>query len=193
MSGAIPLAEFIQQLAAKQPTPGGGGAAAAGGALGAAAAHMAAIYTTRKKDVESGAAEKATALMSTLDSQALLAVADDDAAAYADLQRTWKAPDMPATEKAAIEAKALQVPVALVERCAAQVAAIEAFLPDCNPNITSDAKVGVHLLAGAARSAYQTALVNSPPPETLERLRSLLREVRGAEDRLLGLGEGEQR
>ena len=28
--------------------------------------------------------------------------------------------------------------------------AIQAFLPSCNPNITSDAKVGVHQLAGAA-------------------------------------------
>ena len=63
--------------------------------------------------------------------------------------------------------------------------AIQAFLPSCNPNITSDAKVGVHQLAGAACAAYQTALVNSPPADEKERLRKLLLEIRAVEDGLL--------
>ena len=63
--------------------------------------------------------------------------------------------------------------------------AIQAFLPSCNPNITSDAKVGVHQLAGAACAAYQTALVNSPPTDEKERLRKLLLEIRAVEDGLL--------
>ena len=63
--------------------------------------------------------------------------------------------------------------------------AIQAFLPTCNPNITSDAKVGVHQLAGAACAAYQTALVNSPPADEKERLRKLLLEIRAVEDGLL--------
>ena len=189
MAGSLPLAEFVKQLAAKQPTPGGGGAAAVAGALGASAAHMAAAYTTRKKDVESGAAAKAESLMGRLDPAAVLAVADADASAYADLQRSWKDAEMTNADKAAIEARALQVPVGLLEQCAAQIRDIEAFMPACNPNITSDAKVGIHLLAGAARAAYQTAVVNKPPQAELERLQSLLREVRAAEDKVLGLGD----
>ena len=43
----------------------------------------------------------------------------------------------------------------------------------------------MHQLAGAMRAAYQTALVNSPPPEERERLRALLKEVRDVEDELL--------
>ena len=157
-------------------------------ATGAAAARMASAYTTRKKDVASGAAEQAQVLQAKLDEGMLLATADKDAEAYADLQRTWtkEARDtMPAEEKAAIEAAALAVPVKLVDDCAAQVQAIEDFLPHCNPNITSDAKVGIHLLAGAARAAYQTALVNDPDAATAERMKQALREVQEAEDRLL--------
>ena len=89
---------------------------------------------------------------------------------------------MSADEKKRIEAVALAVPVSLVERCHAHVLAIKTFLPSCNPNITSDAKVGIHQLAGAARAAYQTALVNSPPPDVRERLRALLQELRAIED-----------
>lgn len=183
--GSQPVTEFVAALATKQPTPGGGAAAAVGAAVGAAAAAMAAAYTTRKKDKESGAAAAAEALTATLDTAAALAAAD--AAAYAELQRSWKDAEMSAEEKAAIEATALAVPVALVERCHAYILAIKAFLPSCNPNITSDAKVGVHQLAGAARAAYQTALVNTPPEDVREKLRALLREMRDVEEELLEL------
>lgn len=117
---------------------------------------MAAAYTQRKVDIESGAANKATSLIAALDVTPLLKAADDDASAYADLQRTWKEGDtMPPEEKAAIEARALQIPISLLESCHAQILHIHEFLPFCNKNITSDAKVGMHQLAGAARAAYQ--------------------------------------
>lgn len=179
------IGSFVSTLAAKVPTPGGGAAAAVGAGVGAAAASMAAAYTQRKKDVESGAAEKAAALISQLDCARLIAAGDADAAAYADLQRSWKDKEMSAEEKASIEAKALAVPVELVEQCHGYVMAVKEFIPLCNPNITSDAKVGIHTLAGAARSAYQTALVNSPPADVKERLRALLKEIREVEDSLL--------
>ena len=114
-----------------------------------------------------------------------MTAADADAAAYAELQRSWKDADMSAAEKAAIEATALAVPVALVERCHAYILAVQAFLPSCNPNITSDAKVGIHQLAGAARAAYQTALVNTPAQDLRVRLRAMLREIREIEEQLL--------
>jgi formiminotetrahydrofolate cyclodeaminase len=128
---------FTSSLAAKQPTPGGGAAAAVGAAVGAAAAAMSAQYTQRKKDVESGAAAVAKELIESLDVAALLASADADASAYAELQRTWKTPYMPPGEKADIEARALAVPVSLVGECHRAVMAIKTFLPSCNPNIVS--------------------------------------------------------
>lgn len=182
------IGKFVTALGTKQPTPGGGAAAAVGASVGAAAAQMAAAYTTRKKDKESGAADKAQILISSMNVEKLLDAADDDAAAYADLQRTWKSDGtMSAEEKALIEARALAVPVTLVETCHEYILSIKTFLPDCNPNITSDAKVGIHQLAGAMRAAYQTVLVNSPPVEEKERLRTLLKEIRNIEEELLEL------
>lgn len=113
------------------------------------------FHVKRKKDKESGAAAKADELIKTLDVTPLLMAADDDAAAYADLQRTWKESDMAAEEKSAIEARALSIPTTLLETCHAQIVKIHEFLPHCNTNITSDAKVGIHQLAGSARAAYQ--------------------------------------
>ncbi|KAL7537351.1 hypothetical protein ACHAXR_007757 [Thalassiosira sp. AJA248-18] len=182
---SLSIDQFLTQLAAKQPTPGGGAAAAIGGAVGSAAAKMAANYTQRKKDKESGAAAKANELINALDVAPLLKAADDDAAAYADLQRTWKESDMPAEEKAAIEARALSIPTSLLELCHEQILKIHEFLPHCNNNITSDAKVGIHQLAGSARAAYQTVLVNSPPDEEKMRLSKLLNEIRDLEDEIL--------
>ena len=71
---------------------------------------MAAEYTQRKKDKESGAAEIATKLITSLDVTPLLQAADDDATAYSDLQRTWKDNNMSSEEKATIEARALSIP-----------------------------------------------------------------------------------
>jgi len=189
MTSSQQLGKFVQALASKQPTPGGGGAAAVGAAIGASAAHMAAAYTQRKKDVESGAAERAQQLMDQLKPMELLSVADADADAYADLQRSWKESDMSPEEKAAIAARALSVPRSLVETCHSHVLAIQDFLPHCNPNITSDAKVGIHQLAGAARAAYQTVLVNQPTDDEKRRLKHLLKEIQDIEAKLLELEE----
>lgn len=187
MTSAQQLGKFVHALAAKQPTPGGGAAAAVGAAVGASAANMAAAYTQRKKDVTSGAAERAQTLMDKLDLDLLLTMADEDATAYAALQRTWKETDMSFDEKAAIEAHALAVPTTLLEKCYEHVLAIQEFLPHCNPNIASDAKVGIHQLAGAARAAYQTVLVNKPSEDEKKRLKSMLKEIRDVEEEMLDI------
>jgi formiminotetrahydrofolate cyclodeaminase len=181
------LGQFITSLSIKQPTPGGGAAAAIGGAIGGAAAQMAAAYTQRKKDKESGAAAKAEQLIGSIDLEIYLQAADDDAVAYADLQRTWKDSNMSPEEKKEIEIRALAVPTNLLERCHEDVMSIKIFLPHCNPNIKSDAKVGIHQLAGAARAAFQTVMVNTPSDEEKVRLKGLLKEIRKVEDEVLDL------
>jgi len=180
--------DFCTVLSSKQPTPGGGASAAIGAAIGAAAASMSAAYTQRKKDQESGAAEQALNLITTMDLPPLLQQADDDVQAYRDLQSTWKKDcELSSEQISEIQARALRVPTTLLEGCHARIVAIQAFLPHCNPNITSDAKVGIHQLAGAARAAYQTVLVNSPPPEEKQRLINLLLEIQQIESELLKL------
>eukprot|EP00960_Hanusia_phi_P064192 765723-Hanusia_phi.AAC.2 len=118
-------------------------AAAVCGAIGAAAGAMAAIYTTRKKDEESGVAEKARALSESLKqtSQKCMEIADEDEEAYAALQASWKDSSMTAEQKAQVEATALDVPVRLLKLCHAEAVKVHEFIPSCNPNIVSDAKV----------------------------------------------------
>ena len=182
------LYDFCSILASKQPTPGGGASAAVSAAIGAATASMSAAYTQRKKDEESGAAEEARKLVEKLDLEPLLRMADDDVRAYRDLQSTWKKDcTLSKDEIETIQARALRVPTDLLEACHERVLAIQQFLPRCNPNITSDAKVGVHQLAGAARASYQTVLVNTPPKEEKQRLSQLLKEIQQIENELLGL------
>lgn len=181
------IGEFISQLSAKSPTPGGGGASAIGAAIGGAAAKMAAAYTSRKKDIETGAALKAETLMKRIDTDLYIQAADEDAKAYSDLQRTWKESDMSSEEKERIQAAALAVPVKLLETCHKNILDIQAFLPYCNTGILSDAKVGIHQLAGASRAAFQTAIVNSPTEEEKKRLKQLLREIQKVEDAILDL------
>ena len=102
--------------------------------------------------------------------------------AYADLQRTWKkSSGLSPAETAAIQARALAVPVGVVERCTRLALAVEAFVPRCKKSIRSDAVVAVHLLAGAARAAFQTVLVNSPPAEEAARLAGLISQVSAKE------------
>jgi len=150
---------------------------------------MSAAYTSRKKDKESGAHEKAQALLShSLPIHSFLRAADEDVAAYSDLQRCWKESDtMGEEEKRRIEERALRIPTELVEECHRSIVDIQEFLPHCNENITSDAKVGVHQLAGAARAAFQTVLVNRPKREERVRLGKLLKEIGKVEEEILGL------
>ena len=182
------LETFCSNLASKQPTPGGGASAAVGAAIGAGAAAMSGAYTQRKKDEESGAAEAARAMIGKMNLPELLKMADDDVEAYQSLQSTWKKDSGLSEEQVnEIQANALKVPTVLVEGCHERILAIHTFLPSCNPNITSDAKVGIHQLAGSARAAYQTVLVNSPPEEEKARLLGLLKQIQKIEDEMLGL------
>lgn len=192
----LPIGEWVGALGAKVPTPGGGAAAAVAAAVGAASGAMAAIYTTRKKDEQAvdeahgTVAAKARKIAEELNAAAgsFIKGADDDAVAYADLQSTWKKEcTLSPEEKKAIEARALEVPVGIVRRCHAHATTVAAFLPQCNPNIISDAKVALHLLAGAGCAAFQTVLVNRPPQELEEELRGLLAEMRGMEEQVLKL------
>jgi formiminotetrahydrofolate cyclodeaminase len=160
--GAQTLEAFLSALAARQPAPGGGAAAAVAAAIACASGAMAARYTTGERWAERSA--EATALAETLDLAAreLTALADEDAAAYAAVQAARKAKDTAA--QSAAEAEAMAVPVRLLAGCARHAEALAAFSPRCNPHLVSDVEVALHLLAGAARAAWRTLLVNRPTP-----------------------------
>jgi len=125
-------------------------------------------------------AEEAEQLASRLTNVSMncLAHADKDAEAYSRLQSTWKKDNgLSESELTDIKKHALDVPTELVRICHGECVAVMKFIPKCNPMIVSDAKVAIHLLAGAARAAYQTVLVNSPSKELQEELVVMLEEL----------------
>lgn len=156
------LGGWLEALASRRPTPGGGGAAAIAAAIGVAAGQMAARYTTGGKWADR--AIEAEALIARLDAagRELLAAADEDAAAFAELQASWRDDSLDAATRERIEARARAVPCDILATCAREAEALADFLPRCNPQIRSDALVGIHLLAGAGRAAWRTLLVNRP-------------------------------
>jgi formiminotetrahydrofolate cyclodeaminase len=156
------IGAFLAALAARQSTPGGGAAAAVAAALGCASGAMAARYTTGARWADRSA--EAEALAAALDAAAssFTTLADEDATAYAAVQTARKAGD--AAAQSAAEAEAMAVPVRLLALCARQAEALAAFRPRCNPHLVSDVDTALHLLAGAARAAWRTLLVNRPTP-----------------------------
>jgi methenyltetrahydrofolate cyclohydrolase len=158
--GSTSVDALINALGERTPAPGGGAAAAIAAALGCAAGAMAARYTsgTKYAAVETQALTFAELLMQA--AQACGQLGDADAQAYAAVGNARKTKDGVALASA--EQQAAAVPADLLALCAQHAAGLVAFLPTCNPNLLSDVKVGIHLLAGAGRAAWQTLLVNRP-------------------------------
>src|SRR4051812_33527548 len=120
-----PLGAFLEQAASASPTPGGGALAAVGGALGAAMIAMTARLTEGRKQYEAVQAAIADlAAASDRAREALVDLADADAAAYAAVVAAMRLPRTDDAERAArttaLQAalvEATQVPATVVQRC----------------------------------------------------------------------------
>lgn len=173
--GATTISDLVRDLAARQPTPGGGAAAAVSAALGCAAGAMAARYTTGPKWAEVTADAERLAQELDVAAQELARLADEDAAAFTALQQARR--DKQPEAITAAEQRALGVPVQVITLCVQQACALQTFLPRCNPYLISDVKVGIHLLAGAARAAWQTLLINRPPEAIQRQAEALMADL----------------
>jgi len=160
MTGDQTIASFVADLSARQPTPGGGASAAVTAAIACATAAMACRYTTGEK--WPAVTTEAEALAAQLDAWRTDALhfADADATAYGAVGIAKKSKD-PATIAAAARAAAA-VPAGLIALCGAAAHACADFRPRCNPWLVSDIDTALHLLAGAARAARCTLLMNQP-------------------------------
>ena len=160
--------EYTQRLASNQPTPGGGSAAAVVGALAVASAAMAANFTVGKKkfaDVQADV-ERILAILDE-QQQALLDLADADADAYSKVGAAYGMPrdtdaEKEARQQAIQEAlmAAAEVPMGVVEACAAVIAVLPELADKCNPNLISDVGVGAELGLAALRAAQLNVEVN---------------------------------
>ena len=128
------IEEFLEELAAKQPTPGGGSVAALSGALAAGLVSMAADLS-QNKDFS----EQARTLMNTLTH-----LIDRDAKAFA--SRDLK--------------EATQVPLETAKHSYAVLKLAGALLETCNPKVITDIGVAAKMAEGAVKGAMLNVKVN---------------------------------
>lgn len=158
------LTEFAEETASESPAPGGGSIAAYMGALGAALSTMVANLSAHKPGWDdrwkefSDYAERGHALMAKL-----LALVDEDTAAFNKIMAVFSMPKSTPEEKAAraeaLEAATLyatEVPLRTMEASYHVFDYAEAMAREGNPASVSDAAVG----ALAARAAVVGALLN---------------------------------
>ncbi|MHC1578715.1 MAG: cyclodeaminase/cyclohydrolase family protein [Dehalococcoidia bacterium] len=130
----LTIEEFLEELAARRPTPGGGSVAALSGALAAGLVSMAAAFS-RNKDIS----EEARTLMN-----ALTHLVDRDAKAFAarDLR------------------EATQVPLQTAKHSYAVLKLAGVLLETCNPKVITDTGVAAKMAEAAVKGAMLNVEVN---------------------------------
>jgi formiminotetrahydrofolate cyclodeaminase len=126
--------DLLDRIGERTPAPASGAAAALAGALAAALVELAARFS-----------EDEEALARALElRERFVALADDDAAAYADFMRTRSDED---------RARTIAVPLAVADAAAETAALGERLAEHGRPSTVGDALVAAELARAAARSA----------------------------------------
>lgn len=159
------IGDFLDQLAAKTPTPGGGAVASAVGALGAALGDMVLSYSVGKKSL----AEHETVLRdaATRLSRArlvLLELAAEDEAAYGLVNELSRLPadDARRSDLPAASVAAAQVPLSCMAACVGVLGVLEPLPAFTNQYLRSDLAIAAILAEAAARAGAWNVRVNLP-------------------------------
>ena len=144
-----PVRGFLDQLAARTPTPGGGGAAAVTGAMAAGLVAMAARFSATRLPGAGELADEADELR-----RRLAQLAEEDARAYAAVLDAGRQPG----DEALLGAAMIPLEIAAL---GAKVAGLAVQVAEAgNPNLRGDAVTGAVLAAASARSAASLVDIN---------------------------------
>jgi formiminotetrahydrofolate cyclodeaminase len=166
----LTLAEFGDRLASAEPVPGGGSASAIVGSIAASLLAMVARLSLDRPKYEAYQVTNERALrVADAARTRLLALADDDMAAYGRFAAARKmARDTPEEQEARAAASraaaraASDVPMSVVRECAALLEEISSTTGRSNINAASDLEVAARLAAAACRGAAANVLINLP-------------------------------
>ncbi len=164
--------EFSEVLASKAPVPGGGGASALAAALGAALCTMVGNYTVGKKKYAAVEGD-VKALMARAEAlrEKLLALVDEDAAAFEPLSRAYAIPKDAPDRAAVLEERlrdAAAVPMKVMRLSCEAIELHREMGEKGSVMILSDVGTGAVLCWGALYGAWLNVKVNTKLMEDRE-------------------------
>jgi len=160
------IREFMEALAAKQPTPGGGAVASIVAALAAALGRMVVNYSVGKKAlIEFDALHRAAIDNLREHGSRALELADDDARAYERLNTLMKLdandPKRQQEFSAAVE-EAINAPHAVLHVCLETLRLLQGLAGKTNKMLASDLAIAALLAEAGARAAAWNVRINLP-------------------------------
>ncbi|MFR9750065.1 cyclodeaminase/cyclohydrolase family protein [Nocardia sp. 004] len=165
--GEAPLAQYLNELAAKIPAPGGGAVAALHAAQAAALVAMVARYTTRAKDADNRPVVDRIIVAADAARERALLLADADAAAFTAVGAAYAMPkateeDLTARTAAITSAllEAARVPAAVVDEADEVLSLASELFPIGNPNVVTDIGAAADACRAAAASSQLNIEIN---------------------------------
>jgi formiminotetrahydrofolate cyclodeaminase len=151
-----PLKKYIDELAAKQPTPGGGSAAALAGAMGSALLEMVCNFTIgnkKYKDIEDAAADCLISARGIREEFLLLV--DEDTKIYSSICAAFKTKDEKIIDNALKEGYYISLKMCELAKAGMTIAL--SLAEKSNVNLITDVGCGAELL----KAGFESGVFNS--------------------------------
>lgn len=160
------IQSFLDDLAAKTPSPGGGAVTSLVAAIAASLAEMVLAFSRNKKSLAQHAHLHDNTAQRLAQARALLLqLAEADEQAYAQLNTLLKLPPEDPTRTAQLLPTALQatqIPLSVMAACAELLRLFEQLAPASNRFLLSDLAISAILTEAAARAAAWNVRANLP-------------------------------